>query len=328
LTTRNNSNSCVVLLMILIITIINCFSSSTTFPRVHVIEGFIITNKKKSITPLTKPLSSHHSYHRHQLHKRRNILSSSSPLLFSTLSTPSSLSVTPHKSTQLSSSSSSSEMNNNNDDVKPGIGEEGCQLPSLSGINTQPELPTQALIVGSIFFTLGFGTYVFSSGLAAATTTLGDTFPNGYPVFRSTWPISFGLIYSLAGLTHFTLSEEYENIYPPQGTWGIWYLPGSKEFHVGWTGIVELLGGLGLLVGGISSIAGISALEGLALESNCATLLFILTILITPANIYMYTHGALLPMNTPEPLPVAFHGVRLVMQIVLLGFLSQMMMTR
>jgi len=217
---------------------------------------------------------------------------------------------------------------NNNDDVKPGIGEEGCQLPSLSGINTQPELPTQALIVGSIFFTLGFGTYVFSSGLAAATTALSDTFPNGYPVFRSTWPISFGVIYSLAGITHFTLSEEYENIYPPQGTWGIWYLPGSKEFHVGWTGIVELLGGLGLLVGGLSSMAGISALEGLSLESNCATLLFLLTILITPANIYMYTHGALLPMNTPEPLPVAFHGVRLVMQIVLLSFLSQMMMTQ
>mmetsp|Transcript_51187 Transcript_51187/g.57984 ORF Transcript_51187/g.57984 Transcript_51187/m.57984 type:complete len:313 (+) Transcript_51187:2-940(+) len=312
--------------MILIVTIINCFTSSTTtFPRGHAVEGFIITNKKKSITPLTKPLSSHHHYHQHQLHKRRNIISSSSPL---STSTPFPLFVTP-KSTQLSlsSSSSSSEMNNN-DDVKPGIGVEGCQLPSLSGINTQPELPTQALIVGSIFFTLGFGTYVCSSGLSAVTTTLGATFPNGYPVFRATWPISFGLIYSLAGLTHFTLSKEYENIYPPQGTWGIWYLPGSKEFHVGWTGIVELLGGLGLLVGGISSIAGISALEGFSLESNCATLLFLLTILITPANIYMYTHGALLPMNTPEPLPVAFHGVRLVMQIVLLGFLSQMMMTQ
>jgi len=216
---------------------------------------------------------------------------------------------------------------NNNNNVTPGIGEEGCKLPSLSGINTKDELPTQALIVGVVFLALGVGTIAFSSGLSALTTTLNTNFPNGYPVFRSTWPISFGLIYSLAGITHFALSDEYENIYPPKGTWGIWYLPGSKEFHVAWTGVVELLSGLGLLVGGVSHIAGITntALDGLSLESNCATLLFLLTVLITPANIYMYTHGALLPMNTPEPLPVTFHGIRLVMQIVLLGFLSQMM---
>ncbi len=24
------------------------------------------------------------------------------------------------------------------------------------------------------------------------------------------------------------------------GTWGLWYLPGSAEFHVGWTGAAEV----------------------------------------------------------------------------------------
>ena len=46
---------------------------------------------------------------------------------------------------------------------------------------------------------------------------------------------------------------------PAQGAWGVWYLPGSKEFHVAWTGVVEFLAGLWLTIGAVSTaIFGIS----------------------------------------------------------------------
>ena len=56
------------------------------------------------------------------------------------------------------------------------------------------------------------------------------------------------------------------------------------------------------------------------LESDSAAALCLLTVAVTPANIFMYTHGAKLPMDS-EPLPLQFHAVRWVMQVVLLGFL-------
>ena len=51
----------------------------------------------------------------------------------------------------------------------------------------------------------------------------------------------------------------YVNMMPAQGAWGVWYLPGSKEFHVAWTGVVEFLAGLWLIIGAASTaIFGIS----------------------------------------------------------------------
>ncbi|VEU35642.1 unnamed protein product [Pseudo-nitzschia multistriata] len=209
--------------------------------------------------------------------------------------------------------------------VVPGIGEEGCNLPSVSGINTKDDL-TQAFVVKVVFLSLALGTFLFSSGLEQCSGFLDSNFPSQYEFFRNTWPISFGLIFSLAGVTHFTLKEEYENIYPTRGAWGVWYLPGSRAFHVAWTGAAELAGGLGLLAAGVSSFAGnpnLAPLTSAGLESDSAAALFLLVLAVTPANIFMFTHGAKLPMDS-EPLPVSFHGVRWIMQVVLLGFLYQM----
>ena len=50
----------------------------------------------------------------------------------------------------------------------------------------------------------------------------------------------------------------------------------------------------------------------------CAGLL-LLTVAVTPANIYMYTHGA--TMGT-GPLPLTFHYIRFAVQCVLLGLLA------
>jgi uncharacterized membrane protein len=66
-----------------------------------------------------------------------------------------------------------------------------------------------------------------------------------------------------------------------------------------WTGVAEVILG-GLLTAGACSrlLSGGSAGDGLV--SSAALGLLLLTVLVTPANIYMYTHGAKLPMNAPQ----------------------------
>lgn len=203
-----------------------------------------------------------------------------------------------------------------------GVGSDGCALPSPSGINTLSE-PIQASIVLAIFAALGIGSVAFSSFL--------DTITMNYEwvqTWRYTWPL-LGAIYAAAGVTHFTLQEEYENIYPSKGAWGFWYLPGSPTFHVQWTGVAEFLGGVGLLIGGAFDAFGPvwadcpNVITSAGIGSDAAAGLLLLTAVVTPANIYMYTHGAKLPIEGPE-VPVAGHAIRGVMQVVLFGLLYQM----
>jgi uncharacterized membrane protein len=206
--------------------------------------------------------------------------------------------------------------------ILPGIGSEGCLLPSPSRINTLPK-SLQATIFASVFAVLALGTY----GLSSLFTDLSLHY-EWFQTWRLTWPI-LGLIYAAAGVTHFTVQEEYENIYPPIGTWGIWYLPGSATFHVQWTGVAELVGGVGLVIGGAIDAFGPAyfdspnILSNAGLLSDSAAMLCLLTVAVTPANIYMMTHGAKLPKDGPE-LPLAGHAVRGIFQIILLALLYQM----
>jgi uncharacterized membrane protein len=208
------------------------------------------------------------------------------------------------------------------DPVVAGIGEDGCKLPAPSRINTLAK-PFQAKAFFGIFSALFLGTQFLSSFLGDVTTQY-----EWFQSFRCTWPI-LGAIFVAAGITHFTVEEEYCNIFPSQGAWGIWYLPGSAKFHVRWTGVAEILGGLGLCIGGIMDAfapvyySSPNLLSDAGLESDAAALLFLLTIAVTPANIYMYTHGAKLPMDGPT-IPISFHAIRGIMQVVLLGLLFQM----
>lgn len=203
-----------------------------------------------------------------------------------------------------------------------GVGEEGCRLPSPSGVNVLPQ-PIQAGIVLGVFAGLGALTIPFSSFLTDITNQY-----EWVQTWRYTWPL-LGVIYAAAGVTHFTLQDAYENVYPQKGAWGIWYLPGSPEFHVKWTGIAEILGGVGLVIGGlIDAFAPVyftspNLLTDAGIGSDSAAALLLLTIAVTPANIYMFTHGARLPVDGPE-IPVAGHAIRGVMQVVLFGLLFQM----
>lgn len=206
--------------------------------------------------------------------------------------------------------------------VLQGVGVEGCSLPSPSGVNTLPE-STQTLIFFGIFAVLGVATAALSTIVGDATAKL-----EWFQSWRYTWPL-LGAIYAAAGVTHFTIEEEYENIYPQKGSWGIWYLPGSAEFHVRWTGIAELLGGVGLLIGGAfdafvpSYATSPNVITQAGIGSDSAAGLFLLTLAVTPANIYMFSHGARLPKDGPE-VPVMGHLIRGIFQVVLLTMLYQM----
>ena len=73
-------------------------------------------------------------------------------------------------------------------------------------------------------------------GATLATTAALDAAAKASPLIKN-WQQTFfalGAVYMLLGATHFALPSAYTNIFPPQGTWGLWYLPGSADFHVAW----------------------------------------------------------------------------------------------
>merc|ERR1712216_256514 len=96
-----------------------------------------------------------------------------------------------------------------------------------------------------------------------------------------------GALYILGGVAHFAVFDQYTTIVPHEGAFGgLWRVPGTPAFHVTWTGIAEMAGGLGLIAGGpvhaVPHVVG--RISGFAL--------FVLTIAITPANIYAATNNA------------------------------------
>ena len=145
-------------------------------------------------------------------------------------------------------------------------------------------------------------------------------------------PMCLGGIFLLAGYLHFVKAHDFENIVPVWGAWGIWYVPGSRAFHVAWTGVAEVVGGLGLLVGGLERMilmttkrsSGLMAsFTAAGLASDSAAWLFVLVVLMTPANVFMYTHGATFPRDS-GPLPLGFHAMRGTVQVVLLAILHRL----
>ena len=103
----------------------------------------------------------------------------------------------------------------------------------------------------------------------------------------------------------------------PRGAWGFWYLPGSASFHVNWTGVAEIAGGAGVLLGALPPVA--SALPSLG--PSAAFGLYLLTWAVTPANVYMFTHNAPGPGPAGAVIPAAGHAVRFGLQVFLLSVL-------
>ena len=73
-------------------------------------------------------------------------------------------------------------------------------------------------------------------------------------------------------------------------------LPGSPSFHVNWTGVAEIVGGLGVASALLPGPAGHVPVW---VTSGSAAGLFLLTVAVTPANTYMWTHNAIGPGPPP-----------------------------
>ena len=134
-------------------------------------------------------------------------------------------------------------------DVQRGIGA-GRELPSPSGLNTLTK-PLQAGVV--------LGISVAIAALALAIAGPGFAAVRGSDLWnlsRPTWP-ALGLIYLAAGVAHFTEAEGFENITPPNGTWGLWWTPFSPRVNVYWTGVVEIFGGEGIAAHTCASLLGV-----------------------------------------------------------------------
>lgn len=210
--------------------------------------------------------------------------------------------------------------------IVQGVGEEGCRLPSPSKINTYP-FPLQMAIFLGMYGLLFSGSWLLVAlfEMLETSTLLGDV----YRGWQMTWIPLFGILFSIAGTLHFSLKQEFQNIFPYQGAWGIWYIPGSAAFHVRWTGIAESLGGLWLLAAYVSSIFDFSIhdetsmISAILSPSSPALALMLLVLLMTPANIFSFTHGARLPRSGPK-LPMSFHATRGLIQCLLIAMLYEL----
>jgi uncharacterized membrane protein len=179
---------------------------------------------------------------------------------------------------------------------------------------------TQQVAVAAAFAALAVGTAAcihLWHGPGAAL--LG---PEGFETVRGTvFPIAFGTIFATVGVLHFVFVDNFAAIVPPRGTWGgLWQVPAPfadelgvtyGQYHAYWSGIAEFVGGLSLLAGGLGLTGDNTQLP--------AVLLFLLTVGVTPANLFMFTHDAHPGGNVPRLAYPAGHIARFVLQCGLLS---------
>lgn len=103
------------------------------------------------------------------------------------------------------------------------------------------------------------------------------------------------LWFAVGGVCHFLLTDSFVRIVPPYIPWPL------AAVYI--SGLFELLGAVGILIRRTRSAAGIG--------------LMALTICVTPANVYMWTHAELFP-----EFPSALLAGRLVLQIFLLWLIG------
>mmetsp|Transcript_26994 Transcript_26994/g.43238 ORF Transcript_26994/g.43238 Transcript_26994/m.43238 type:complete len:296 (+) Transcript_26994:77-964(+) len=159
-------------------------------------------------------------------------------------------------------------------------GYRGAQVSSL------PE-STQAASVFAVWAGLA-GLTALACGTVGPA--LSDAFPEYMAWSRGTWPV-LGVTYIAAGAAHFGVKQGFLDMFPHKGAWGFFNIPGSPSFHVTWTGVAEVLGGVGIA----SALLPLDTPDWIT--PAAAWGMFLLTLAVTPANTYMWSH------NAPGPLP-------------------------
>lgn len=135
--------------------------------------------------------------------------------------------------------------------------------------------------------------------------------PSWWNMLKQSWPLLGLFPYIASGYQfHFVDANEFLCVTPPNGTWGWWYMPVSTEFQLAATGYIEIIGGLLLFVCGIVFKNNDTAIS---IRKASALCLFVTTVGMTFANLYMLTHGVwAYPME--DAFPLAFHVVRYIVQ--------------
>jgi uncharacterized membrane protein len=177
--------------------------------------------------------------------------------------------------------------------------------------DTTQQLAFVGLMTGVVLGTVPF---------VSLYTLLENLLPSQiFSPFYTVLPIVLAMAFGAAGVAHFALEETFLTFVPPKGAWGgLWQVPspGAKAFslsyaqyHSYWTGIAEIL----------CSLAFMANTLGVAeLGPYPATLLFLLTLTVTPANIYMFTHNPDVPNIPPVTYPTG-HVARGILQCALLA---------
>jgi uncharacterized membrane protein len=190
--------------------------------------------------------------------------------------------------------------------------------PDPTVLISAKELPVQRVAFVGIVGALALGTALSVAALDAVEGLLGtENFALGA---RLLLPVPLGLAFAAAGAAHFALRDVFEGITPPRGTWGLWEVPAPgaellgltyAQYHSYWTGTVEIVFGLALALSGLG-------LAPVPVQLPAAVLL-LLTICVTPANIYMFTHDAQMGPSIPPLKYPESHLLRGAVQMLLLA---------
>jgi len=185
--------------------------------------------------------------------------------------------------------------------------------PDPSRLVSSLDVSTQRLAFAGISAGVVAGTAAFATLLSRL-----DAFVANAPAVL---PIPLGLAFTVAGVTHFTLTDMYVRLTPPRGTWGCWQVPAPGadmlgisygQYHTYWTGVAEVVAGASLVLSAVGLLA-------VPLQLPCAAL-FLLTAAVTPANIYQFTHDVSLEPELPVRLRYPQdHAARGLIQLVLLA---------
>lgn len=154
---------------------------------------------------------------------------------------------------------------------------------------------------------IGAGLVAGTGVLVSCLTLLEDILPDvWFATLGNLNAVPLGLIFAALGAAHFAKKEIFLGIVPPLGTWGgLWQVPapGSDklglsyaEFHTYWTGAAEIGGGVLLAASGLGLVP-------MAVQRVDAFLMLLLTLAVTPANIYMATHDAQMEGAPPLKYP-------------------------